>query len=447
MIRRTIREYERIAFGDCEKTIPEWAAGRLARVAAASPLAGRGGSRVLAHGRKDLGAGQIVGVIAANQCALEILPKIDGLGDCPDGEQKVRDRLINMLAVALDIRIDGGSMTELGTQRDNLLEVLIGLFATKLAEAVRRGMPRRYRRREEDLAALRGSLDPVRQFTTLAANPARLACRYDDMSRDIPLNQAMKAAVTLLLKVSSSPLNRRLLTQLAFDYADIVPVAARSIRWDSIALDRTNERWRELVGLARLLLGGEYQTTSGGSEGGFSLLFEMNALFEAYVARLLAGMLAATPYRVVSQGGRLYCLWDENGKGRFQTRPDLLVKDGDEVVLIIDTKWKRIAPRIDDPKQGVSQADVYQMMAYGRLYRCRELMLLYPHHSKLGEAGATGMHSVANCDDRLTTATLDLARDSRRVGTDLASVALGRIDAARRSANRDACGRGERSLP
>ncbi|MFD0386891.1 McrC family protein [Tistrella bauzanensis] len=31
-----------------------------------------------------------------------------------------------------------------------------------------------------------------------------------------------------------------------------------------------------------------------------------------------------------------------------------------------------------DRKSGVSQADVYQMMAYARLYKCDRLMLLYP---------------------------------------------------------------------
>ncbi|WP_294533625.1 hypothetical protein [uncultured Rhodoblastus sp.] len=42
----------------------------------------------------------------------------------------------------------------------------------------------------------------------------------------------------------------------------------------------------------------------------------------------------------------------------------------------IDTKWKRISARIDDPKQGVSQGDVYQMMAYAHLYKAPRLTLL-----------------------------------------------------------------------
>ncbi|MGR3370470.1 MAG: 5-methylcytosine restriction system specificity protein McrC [Sagittula sp.] len=54
--------------------------------------------------------------------------------------------------------------------------------------------------------------------------------------------------------------------------------------------------------------------------------------------------------------------------GLFQTKPDILIRRGGTVTHVIDTKWKRISSRIDDPKQGVSQADVYQMMAYAQLY-------------------------------------------------------------------------------
>lgn len=78
--------------------------------------------------------------------------------------------------------------------------------------------------------------------------------------------------------------------------------------------------------------------------------------------------------------------------------------------MVIDTKWKRIAARIDDPKQGVSQADVYQMMAYGRLYGCHRLMLLFLHHGGLLAAGETGQYQVIGCDDELLIATIDVAR-------------------------------------
>jgi 5-methylcytosine-specific restriction enzyme subunit McrC len=167
--------------------------------------------------------------------------------------------------------------------------------------------------------------------------------------------------------------------------------------------------------LARLLLGDRFQTTSAGAAIGFSLLFEMNTLFEEYVARMLARAVAGTGLHVVAQGGRLFCLETEEKKGLFQTKPDILVKRGNVVEQVIDTKWKRISSRIDDPKQGVAQADVYQMMAYGQLYRCSRLMLLYPHHHGLGPGSLRVNHRIAagDIDHRLELATVDVSTSDR----------------------------------
>ncbi|WP_375396449.1 McrC family protein [uncultured Sphingomonas sp.] len=368
---------------------------------------------MLEHGRKGLRARGVVGVIAAQGCALEILPKIDVPGeDDAETTGNIRRRLVHMLAVALDLKIDAGQITALDWQRETLLEILIRLFSEKLVDAVRQGMPRRYVEYEDDLPTLRGRLNVTRQFTALAVEPSWLACRFDALTPDIALNRIMKAAVSRLSRIARTTDNQRRLRELAFAYADIADVPVAALRWDEVTLDRTNARWRELLNLARLLLGERFQTTSAGGSDGFSLLFEMNTLFEEYVARMLRRALVDTNLRVVSQGGRLYCL-ETDRRGLFQTRPDILIKRDDAVVQVIDTKWKRIAARIDDPKQGVSQADVYQMMAYGRLYRCDRLTLLYPHHRALpGAPGIQMSHRITDHEGRLETATVDIIDSS-----------------------------------
>jgi 5-methylcytosine-specific restriction enzyme subunit McrC len=330
MIRRTILEWETIRYGGAADEIPVHVADRIAAVAASSPLAGRGGGGVLEHGRKGLRARGVVGVVAAEGCAIEILPKIDFPGE--DGAEvtgSIRRRLVHMLTVALDLKIEAGQVTTLDWQRETLLEILIRLFSEKLVDAVRQGMPRRYVEHADDLPVLR-------QFTMLAVEPSRLACRYDALTADIALNRIMKAAVARLGRIARIADNQRRLRELAFAYADIADVPISALRWDQVVLDRTNSRWRELFNLARLLLGERFQTTSAGGSDGFSLLFEMNTLFEEYVARMLKRALMDTDLRVVSQGGRLYCLETNDRRGLFQTRPDILVKRGEEVVRITD---------------------------------------------------------------------------------------------------------------
>lgn len=413
MIRRTVFEWKSLRYGDGEKRIPEWAADRIAAVTRRSPLGGNEGERILSHGRREIRARQVVGVIAADGCALEILPKIDF---CDESDPRrivgrTRKQLVHMLAVALNINIDSGLVTNLGWQQENLLEVLIGLFVRKLADLVRQGMPRRYLECEADLPVLRGRLEVTRQFTTLAAHSQKLACRYDELSRNIAINQIVNAAISRLARISCSDENQRGLREIALTYVDVATVPVAALPWHELVIDRSNAGWRELINLARLLLGNRFQTTSDGAGLGFSLLFEMNTLFEEYVARMLQRALCGSGLTVHVQGGRLFCLEDVSTKAqRFMTKPDILVKRGASVELIVDTKWKRLSARIDDPKQGVNQPDVYQMMAYGRLYHCSRLMLLYPHHAELNQPeGVTGSHRINGSDDQLETATIDVS--------------------------------------
>jgi len=139
VIRRTILEWETIRYGEAADEMPAAAADRIAAVAGGSPLAGRGGGGVIEHGRKGLRARGVVGVIAAQGCALEILPKIDIPGvDGAEATGSIRRRLVHMLAVALDLKIDAGQVTALDWQRETLLEILIRLFSEKLVDAVGR---------------------------------------------------------------------------------------------------------------------------------------------------------------------------------------------------------------------------------------------------------------------------------------------------------------------
>jgi 5-methylcytosine-specific restriction enzyme subunit McrC len=102
-----------------------------------------------------------------------------------------------------------------------------------------------------------------------------------------------------------------------------------------------------------------------------------------------------------------------------------MVRRGSDPVLIIDTKWKRLAARINDPKLGVAQSDVYQVMVYGRVHRCPRLMLLYPHHAELGGAeGVASRYRVCGDDAELVIATMGLG-DRVSISERLRTLAVG----------------------
>lgn len=407
-------EWERRRF-DAECAVPVAEAESLVR-AAEAPAKVLGGP-AFEFGRDALTARNLVGVVAAGGSSCEILPKVDR--DAREDDAMLRGQLVRMLEVAYDLPVADDAATALDTQSDTLLEVLIARFASLAQDAVRRGLPRAYVAHADDLPALRGRLDATRQFTTLAATPHRLASRYDEFSDDIELNRVMKAAVMRLRRLARSLANRRSLAELALVYADIEDVPPAMLQWHRIVRDRTNNRWQGLLRLAQLILGDQFQNTAHGEADGFALLFDMNKLFERYVAELLAPIAEAAGTELRVQGGLRRCLYPEaGGKALFATETDLRLTQSESTLVVIDTKWKRLADHASKPKMDVDQADIYQVMAYAQVYGCKRTVLLYPGHDGLVSPMPIH-HRVGQRDGpvRLTIAKVDVSsHDAARVG-------------------------------
>lgn len=416
MTYRTVREWERIAVGDGGFTRGE--ANTLLAAARAHRLGGRDGTDILCDHHRYLRAQQMVGVIAGERCSLEVLPKVDPEAPAED-EPSVRGQLVHMLDVSLGLGLSTGETSTMARQAQSLLEVFISAFADRLLAEARRGLPRQYLRHEEDLRALRGTLDVVRQFTVNAVRPDRLACRFDELDSDIPLMQVMKACVVKVEKYARGAATRRKLAELRLMLGDVSDIRPQALPWRSVRIDRSSLRWRALVELARLLLGQKWQDTRAGPSDpeGMTLLFPMNDLFERYIAVQLRRALADTGLEVVAQGGHCHCLgpWKEGTDcigDSHSTRPDILVRHRGEVLAVIDTKWKRFA-------DGIAQADAYQMMAYARLYRCDRLALLYPAgHGE--QAARSKTRGIAFGPERLDTIAIPMSGSGAEVCQTLA---------------------------
>ena len=390
MTHRSVAEWGElpVSASGCAKGFSVREAEALVAAARDHVLGGESGAGILSDHRHYLKARQMVGVISAPGCSLEILPKVDPEAPA-EHAPTVRRQLISLLDLALDLGIGEGGALGMAHQGESLLEILIRVFAERLLAETRRGLPRQYIGREDDLPVLRGRLDIARQFTVNAVRPDRLACRYDELSSDIPLMQVMHASVVFLRGQARLPTTQRLLDELRFAFVDASLLPLSALPWDKVRIDRTSKRWECLYRLARLLVRREWQSTQHQNKAhdGITLLFPMETLFEGAVAALLRRALASAPWargiEVATQGGGRKCLgdWAEAAVAKgthFATFPDIQLKRGKDVLAILDTKWKRLATDPLDAKRGVSQADIYQMMAYARLYGCERLMLLYP---------------------------------------------------------------------
>ena len=407
----TLREWETLLVG--EGSLTEAEAARLHALAERAARRLKLPQRdVLTRTHQGLQAGQVVGVLAIPGRTVEILPKIEGENDA------VPRALIHMLAVAHDLPVAGGALAALATQRRDLQELIIRLFAERLLAAERHGLSRRCVAREDDLRLLRGKLHVTRQVTHLAARPDRLACRFDELSGDTPLNRLLKAAVSWLRRVVLTEANARLLAELAARF-EAVGDSPHPLR-EPVRLDRTNAAFHALHTLARLLLAGEWQSTASDDAPGFALLFPMNELFERFVGKSLRRALA--PRSVCLQPAGHHALTGANGP-LFALRPDATI-EAPEGPIVLDTKWKRLAS--GEETLGVAPSDVYQMLAYARAFHASRLILLYPWTRELPPEGRAREWTAARSDLPFEVATIDMGRP------DAAADALRRIVGAAR---------------
>lgn len=352
---------------------------------------------VLTRTHHGLRAQQVTGILSIPGLTVEILPKIEG----EDGA--VRSALIRMLAVAYDLRVSEGELSSLQTQRRDLLELLIRLFCERLFAAVKHGLSRQYQEREDDLPVFRGSLLVKRQLTIHAARPDRLACRYDELNENTPINRVLKTAVLRLAKIARTSENLRRLDELV-SRLEHAGTSARPLA-EPVRLDRTNTAFHSVYGLAKLFLSGDWQSTASGGPPGFSLLFPMNDLFEKFIGRSLKRALSPLPVRL--QDRRHYALRHlPGGAGAFSLRPDLVVET-EYGPLIVDTKWKLLDPSVGT-NHGISQADVYQMLAYAHAYGAHRLILLYPWDSHLSHKGVIQRWTFSGTNRVLEAAAVDV---------------------------------------
>ena len=190
--------------------------------------------------------------------------------------------------------------------------------------------------------------------------------------------------------------------------------------WSAAALQhevrfsRLNAHWEPLHTLVRQFL--EQATpflAAGGDALGMAWLFDMNELFEAYVAARLRRLVWPTAVRVQGPSRPLA------QEGAFDQRPDLVIGSPGAPRLIADTKWKQLG---DAWTGDVAAADIRQVYAYGRLYGSPRVALLYP---AWGSDPRTAMFHAADDgpDLAITVAELPMRRgDMKRL--DDALVAL-----------------------
>lgn len=331
-------------------------------------------------GHQTIKLGHYCGVISLGNLSIEILPKIYGIETDPGSS---RHALVRMLTKARRLRLQRAGSARIALQKHSLLDVFVLSFCEQLHAQMMQGMIRKYIERSENLMVLRGRLRVEQQFRHNLAHRERLFCQYDELSEDNLHNQVIKYVLRLLSKAALGVAARKQVNELQMHFDPISDIAVDMTTLEQLAFDRSTARYEPVFEQCRWFLAGFHPDVLTGNASCISLLFDMNKLFESFVASELRKSAWGRGLRLREQGPQKYMARRQDTDGQvFLMKPDIsLLDDQNKVVMIADAKWKVLDE--SEKKLGVSQADLYQMESYATRYQVKELALIYPMQQKL----------------------------------------------------------------
>ncbi|OOR17791.1 McrC family protein [Bacillus cereus] len=396
-----------IGKGDGEKEISPSQADELASFIESQNLK----SEYISWGNKSIKFINYVGFIQCSTFSIEILPKVTLHTDY----SHMRKVLISMLDECGYLNVTTSNMAQLELMDGSLLEIFGRIYASALYVELNKGVTMKYQQVENNLMALKGALIiPKHIKENLSRNKKYMAyCEYEERTVDHELNQVFTAANQLLLRRIKNLETQKLLKQMDYILDGVMLRSFTKKQLVGVKFDRTNKRFELPLLLAKQFLMNVTASFSAKNETSFSLLFEMNDLFEKYIATL---MKKITHHTVYEQHNEYRLLIKENNKRDiYQLKPDLVIDNGVSQI-IMDTKWKSLTA---GKRSGVQREDLFQMYAYLTRYElAKTAILLYPKQLALDldyNASIESWYLSGNEDKKLKVYAISLGHKNQTI--------------------------------
>ena len=300
-------------------------------------------------GGKFIQARNYVGVLQTKSgLTIEILPKIADKNDA----ERSKVVFIKMLNTLKNFPFKSSNLASLKIQNLPLLEIFISMFLCELEALVKKGIKSDYVTLEDNLKFLKGKLNINEQIKRNSIHKERFYVGYSEFLSDIKINQIIKTTLKFLYKKSNFSKNQQKIRELLFIFDDVSTCSDYKNFFANYAINRQVKHYEQTLLWCKIFLLNNSFTPHKGDDLALALLFDMNALFESYVGNFIKKSFPGT----ILQHSEKHLV--ENPKS-FRLRPDIFL----EGKFIADTKWKIIRSRDD-----ISQADLYQLYAYGKKY-------------------------------------------------------------------------------
>lgn len=338
------------------------------------------------HKSNELKSNKYVGVIHYEGNKINLLPKIffDSEKEYQTNEvNQIQNHILWWLSYCRKIKFPN-YQASLGSAKSDFFEVLIYLFSKYTRELLNSSIYQQYEEVNRELSFIKGRLNTSEYINENLSKGKwhKLNCTYDAFVFDNEFNRIIKYVITLLFNVTSSQDNKKNLREILFILDEVSDERATAEQCSRISFNPMFGEFETVRDYCQLFLTNCISFDYKNDLKLFAFLLPMEYVFEDFIF----GFIDKELEKVTAKAQRSDTYLDE-GKA-FNLKPDLWLKT-DHKSLIADTKYKIVYSDEKDPKKGISQNDLYQMLAYAVRFEVDEIILFYPNTIKQSQEEET----------------------------------------------------------
>lgn len=327
------------------------------------------------HKTKELKSNKFVGVIHFQEQTINLLPKIfhQDKNATEDDVKVINAHVLWWLSYCRKLKFPN-YLSGLNTEKSDFFEILIYLYSKYTKELLNSSIFQRYVEVENELNFVKGRIN----FNTyINENLAKgrnhkVNCTYDSFEMDNPFNQCIKQVTKLLVSVSKDYQNKRNLNDILFLLDEVSDVAITAEECKRMQFNPMFSSFETVRDYCVLFLENSISFNYKSDLKLFAFLLPMEYVFEDFIYGFIDKEIEGVNPKGQDSGTYL----DE--AKNFGLKPDLILDLGFKKV-IADTKYKMVYTDDLDPKRGISQPDLYQMLAYAVRFGIQEIKLFYPN--------------------------------------------------------------------
>lgn len=362
--------------------------------------------------RRQIKVKNYVGVIETQEgLHLEILPKIH-LNKTEDEASETKKVFLRMLKHLKNSPFINIRKAHLETPKDfPILEVFIKSYLTEVEREFQHGVKHDYVLHQENASFLKGKLKVSENIKYNKYKKAHFFCEYSEYSANIALNRIIKSTLLKLLKLSNNYQNIYSINKILSHLQDVD--SSRNVISDISKINVANRllsKYKSITEWSEIFLLNKSFTNFTGDSLNMAILYPMEKIFEDYLAYLFKKY--SSGYKIKTQDKSYFLVEEHRSEKRFGLRPDIIIESESINQKVVDTKWKLLDEFAERKNYNISQADMYQLYAYGKKYTTLtqepRLILVYPSNPKF----TTKLdHFIYEGDLKLEVVPFDFTKD------------------------------------